>query len=78
MAIILSAFSELSTMRSRQMSQVATVVGPIPWKSMVEYSDRMGLDDAAGEFFQYAIRALDRRFLAIERRRLEKDLQPKK
>lgn len=48
------AFLELNTDR-----YVGMELGPIPWSSIMEYADRLGLDDEEREDLFHHVRALD-------------------
>ena len=54
----LRAFSELSTCR-----QVGFDAGPIPWRDVVAYADRAGLDDDNERSFVAILRELDEAYL---------------
>lgn len=56
--IYIDGFLELQTCRSIGMD-----LGPIPWRDVVAYADRLGLDSDMVRVFCKVIRALDAAFL---------------
>ena len=52
------AFGDLSTCR-----MIGMTAGPIPWRDIVHYADRAGLDAEEAEAFTTIIRTMDRAWL---------------
>jgi len=56
----MTAFYRLDTCRSIGMSY-----GPIPWRDIVMYADREGLDSDLVQLFVYVIRSMDGEYLRL-------------
>lgn len=63
----IQAFNDLSTCRNFGFGP-----GPIPWKDIVSYADRAGLDEDLVPGFVTIIRALDNAWLGWEAKKKEK------
>lgn len=59
-SMYLSAFDHLSTCRLQGDWGAAR----IPYRDVIAYADRLGLEDVASELFVFVINAMDRSFLS--------------
>lgn len=66
----LKAFNELSTCR-----QIGSSTGPIPWRDIVAYAERAGLDEDMERIFSAVIKEMDAGYLDWIREKQEKEKQ---
>lgn len=66
--LYLAAFNALSTCR-----QFGSALGPIPWRDLVAYADRLGLEGPVADGFCYVLEQMDVEYLAWKK--AEEDAQ---